>query len=82
MVDCTFNTDGICSVLTVERCNERRKKVCEFIKTAEQDQQDREKANARLRSLPSDLQYYIAGKYYKGIRVWKEKRGTNIENNA
>lgn len=51
--------------------------VCAFYKPIWKYDQDRERANIRLRSLPMDQQIHIAETYYEGRTPWLEKPSEN-----
>lgn len=59
MENCYFDRGEKCSALTEKKC-----KGCRFRKTEEEFKHGRKKAMIRIRSLPSEQQLYILGKYY------------------
>lgn len=63
MDECVFNHGRTCSALTVKSC-----KHCPFRKTKEQLEEGRQKAKARIASLPEDIQRAIVDKYGFNIK--------------
>ena len=47
---------------------------CSFYRDAVKEKMEQEKADARLRSLPAEVQQHIADKYYKGKMPWLKRR--------
>ena len=64
MNKCAFDKDGKCSALNKKDC-----KGCSFYKTEEEVRIGREKATARIKTLPKDIQRHIKLKYYSRGRV-------------
>lgn len=66
---------GPCCHMVVVECKvltECKHDTCSFHQTLEQLLESREKAAARLRTLPEDEQAYISDKYYRGKMPWRE----------
>lgn len=64
-----MNARGNCTCLSSKAC--AGFDVCPFYKSRAKAEADREKANARLRSMPAEHQTAIADKYYKGNMPWR-----------
>ena len=62
-----------CALLAgIGKCTPGRAKKCSFSRTALEIRESREKALARLRTLPEFEQQYIAEKYHQGHRPWRD----------
>lgn len=66
------NCDNTCKKLTVPCPGEG----CPFCRSEEEAAAEREKSDARLRSLGEAGQRYIAEKYYGGTRPWRNGDAT------
>lgn len=66
---CTFNKEGICSILKGTAC-----KKCSFFKTEKELQEGRAKARESIEALPPQRLADIVAKYYgSGNRYYKER---------
>lgn len=65
-----MNVRGNCTCLASKECVGFD--VCPFYKSRAKAEADREKADARLRSLSAEHQTAIADKYYRGMMPWRE----------
>lgn len=64
---CRFDKGSYCMALTDKKC-----KGCAFKRTQEEYNRSQKESWGRIRSLSNETQYYIAGKYYNGIRAWNK----------
>lgn len=62
MLNCSGTT------VTPQHCGAQ----CPFYKTPEERKASLEKAHARMRTLPAELQRYYAAMYYNGAMPWME----------
>lgn len=68
MEHCVFSGEVCCKILARDNC-----KGCSFMKNQKQLEEGREKALARLETLPIPQQLHIAKKYYpRGIYTERE----------
>lgn len=66
---CAFDLDARCAAVSPKFCP-----GCRFYQTGEQLKESRERAYERVRTLPSEHQLSIAGKYYNNKTPWLQGR--------